>query len=115
MKPDVEALIVQWGNSVDELPSFHSEVPKHRPNQFITVERTGGESERFRDLPTVAIQAWAETRAEASDLIRKVEHAVNTNLRFHENIARITTNAITNFPGPEGEQRYQALLSLVVV
>lgn len=42
-------------------------VPKDRPDRFVTVERTGGAVENLVDYPTVAIQTWAQTQAEAEE------------------------------------------------
>lgn len=43
----------------------HVRVPKDRPLRFVTVERTGGSVEDMVDHPIMAVQAWAQTDAEA--------------------------------------------------
>ena len=45
--------------------SAYVRVPKSRPSRFVTVERTGGSVENLVDYPTVAVQTWAQSAAEA--------------------------------------------------
>ena len=42
-------------------------VPYDRPQRFATVSREGGNVENMVDYPTIAIQTWAQTEAEAED------------------------------------------------
>ena len=41
-------------------------VPRDRPQRFVTVERTGGALDQFRDLPMFAVQAWGVSAAGAA-------------------------------------------------
>ncbi len=62
-----EALIIAHLNGLQDRPAEASQdVPANRPARFITVERTGGPREFVRELPTYAVQCWAESRWEAS-------------------------------------------------
>lgn len=114
MNPDPEALVIFWGNTTALLEEpFATDVPRDSTGRFFTVERTGGAVERFRDLPMVAVQAWAERRSEASLMIQRFKVAAWTELQYHPGVSRLDINTISHFPGPNGEPRYQAVLELV--
>lgn len=114
MSRNAEELIIEWGNATSLLSApVHANVPAKRPAEFFTVERTGGPGERFRDLPTVAVQAWASTRSQAALLIDTFVTALWSELRYHDDVARIEVNTVSHFPGANGEPRYQAVLQLV--
>ena len=91
----------------------YADVPKPRPREFVTVERTGGSADSVSiDRPTVAIQAWAKSRYEASTLMYQVDGdmrdiAVGTN-----GIMKCTRNSLSNWPD-EDQPRYQAVYDLV--
>lgn len=95
--------------------SAYADVPKPRPPKFVTVERTGGPADSVRiDRPTVAVQAWAQSRYEASELMDQVDGymrdiAVGTN-----GIMKCTRNSLYNWPD-EDQPRYQAVYDLVTV
>ena len=61
----VEEAVRNW--LVDMGYSAYVRVPKDRPQRFVTVERTGGGVENMVDYPLVAVQAWAQTQAEAEE------------------------------------------------
>lgn len=112
---NAETLFVQAFNSFyDDVDAF-MDVPEKRPARFVTVERTGGGVETFRDLPTLAVQAWAGSRYLASEFAQQVrDEFILGHLKFHPNVARVTVGSIYNFPDPDsGHPRYQITLSMV--
>lgn len=112
--PNAEALVISWGNDTDLLDDpFSADVPADSSGRFFTVERTGGGSNFYQDRPMIAVQAWAPRRAEASEMIRDFEQAAWAELRYHEQVARLTFNTITHFPSADNKPRYQALIELV--
>lgn len=114
---NVEVLMVDWLNSSAALSAFGAaatiEIPSPRPKRFITVERTGGPLERFRDLPMFAIHAWAEHRDLAGDLANLVADVVRDSVAL-PNVARARIQSMHNFPDPDSKQpRYQIVVELV--
>lgn len=61
----VEEAFLEWlkGAGYDA----YVRVPKDRPQRFVTVEREGGGVADMVDYPTIAIQTWAQTQAEAEE------------------------------------------------
>lgn len=106
---NIEAVIIEHlrGFGFDA----YADVPKPRPERFVTVERTGGRSKYGIDYPTVAIQAWASTRYEASELIKEVD-SVMPNLVAHPEVNRCQRGNMYNYPD-EDQARYQAVYDLV--
>ncbi len=114
MTVNVEALLVGALNAVDGLPEVFVEVPSTRPAQFITVERVGGGHEDVRDLPMVAVQCWAGSRYNASELAATVAKALRQLAYTHPNVGRVNIESIINFPDPDSKQaRYQVTATLV--
>lgn len=90
-----------------------SDVPKNRPDEFVTVERTGGSHDSFvLDRPTVAVQAWSTTRYNASELMMEVDELMRS-LTSVEGVNRCTRNSLYNYPDESGHPRYQAVYDLV--
>lgn len=59
----IEQSLVEWLEDLGY--GAYANVPMDRPARFVTVERTGGEVADLVDHPTVAIQTWARSAAEA--------------------------------------------------
>ena len=59
----IEQALIEWleGMGYDA----YSNVPKDRPDEFVTVERTGGYVEDMVDHPVIAIQTWSQSAASA--------------------------------------------------
>lgn len=95
------------------VPAF-ADVPADRPARFVTVERTGGASDPFRDMPTVAVQCWAGTRHEASEMALAARDAC-LDYAGEPGVLRCEVTGICNFPDPDsGQARYQLVAELVV-
>jgi hypothetical protein len=71
----VTEAIVAWladaGYEAHALPP--AEAPDS-PDEFVTVERTGGYVENMVDHPVVAIQAWARTEARAEEMSNEIRN-----------------------------------------
>ena len=108
---NIEATIISYLN--ENGIKAVSDVPKDRPERFVTVERTGGTHDSVvLDRPTVAVQAWASTRYEASELMMEVD-ALMRNLVSVEGVNRCKRNSLYNYPDESGHPRYQAVYDLV--
>lgn len=87
-----------------------TEVPNPRPAEFITIERTGGEADRWQDRPQVAIQCWSKSRWEAEELAGKVKGWLNDVFRYHPQVTRLEVGSSYNFTDPESKQaRFQVV------
>ena len=110
-----EALLVAYLNGLPGRPAeAFMDVPRDRPARFITVERTGGPREHVRELPMYAVQCWAESRWQASELARVTADNLEA-LVSHPAVGRVTVSSTYNFPSPDGEPRYQLVVELVTV
>lgn len=116
--PNVETTLVTLFNADSTITSLglvaSLSVPNPRPARFITVERTGGPVGRFQDKPTVAVQTWAQSRYEASELSRQVA-CVLMGFRFQPHIFNVNVQSNYNNPDPDsGQARYQIVADLVM-
>lgn len=90
-----------------------ADVPKPRPASFATVERVGGSFDSvIIDRPVVAIQAWAQTRYEASTLMYEIDGHMRDIATGTNGIMRCNRNSLCNWPD-ENQPRYQAVYDLV--
>lgn len=105
---NVEAEIVAHLNSKGF--KAYADVPKPRPQEFVTVERTGGTSDVL-DRPTVAVQAWSTSRHKASELMLAVDDCM-MGIVERPSITRCKRNSLYNYPDAE-QPRYQAVYDLV--
>lgn len=112
---NAEGLIIAHLNGLPDRPAeAFQDVPPDRPARFITVERTGGPREFVRELPTFAVQCWAESRWQASELARVTASNLEA-MVSHPAVGRVTVSSTYNFPSPDGEPRYQLTVELVTV
>lgn len=115
---DIEGAVIAYlgdALSLDDC-TVYAEVPNPRPEKFVTVERTGGSDlEKFVDQPTLAVQSWAPTRYEASELARDVDALLLDMPGEVINVMGCDRNSLYNFPDPDSRQaRYQGVYDLVV-
>lgn len=112
---DIEQIVKQWLDASPKLADWPvlRVVPPNRPTRFITIERTGGTEGRTASTPIVAIQVWAENRAEASYTAGLVSVRM---LHMPElpDIADTSVESVANlpFPGPPVHNRYQVLVQI---
>lgn len=52
--------------------------PKDMPEEFVTIERTGGDVVDLVDHPTIAVQTWAPTEARAEEMANVIRLAILT-------------------------------------
>lgn len=108
----IEEFIVDYLSGVLSVP-VSGDVPSPVLPRFVTVEKTGGGRENKIPSATIAVQAWAETRADAADLCSEVEAAMEAILAEPE-ISRCALDSSYNFPDLERKKpRYQAVFSVI--
>lgn len=90
------------------------EVPATRPDEFVSVEMTGGTNGRFMQTAILAIQTWATTRRRAAEMAVAVQHAV-FNLTDEQNIFKATPGGAYRYPDPDSKsERYQINVDLTL-
>ncbi len=90
------------------------EVPKDRPEQFITIERTGGSSNLGVDRPIIAVQTWAESASSVYDLTIETNKALLNLAETIPSVCKADVTSFYNFPDPDSKmKRYQLNLELV--
>lgn len=109
---NIEEFIVDYLSGALSVP-VSGDVPSPVLPRFVTVEKTGGGRENKIPSATIAVQAWAETRADAADLCSEVEAAMEAILAEPE-ISRCALDSSYNFPDLERKKpRYQAVFSVI--
>ena len=109
---NIEEFIIEYLSGALSVP-VNGDVPSPVLPNFVTVEKTGGRSENKISSATVAVQSWAESRADAADLCAEVEAAMEALVEEPE-ISRCALDSSYNFPDLERKKpRYQAVFSIV--
>lgn len=107
----IEEFIVGYLSGVLSVP-VSGDVPSPVLSSFVTVEKTGGRRENKISSATVAVQAWAESRADAADLCAEVEAAMEAIVEEPE-ISHCSLDTSYNFPDLSRKKpRYQAVFSI---
>lgn len=80
---------------------------------FVTVERTGGYVADLVDHPTMAIQTWAETEAEAEEMAIDIRDGLLLeSLPFGVHKAQVNSGAYPFFDESTRYPRYQIVFDL---
>ena len=107
----IEEFIVDYLSGALSEP-VSGDVPSPVLPRFVTVEKTGGRRENKISSATVAVQAWADSRADAADLCAEVEAAMEALVEEPE-ISHCSLDTSYNFPDLERRTpRYQAVFSI---
>lgn len=112
MRVDVEAAVIAaiCGAGI----RAGADVPARRPARFCTVELTGRSvsGSGYIETAAVAVQSWAATRHEASELADEAEDAV---LGMDEPwLMAVERDTLYYFASEDGLPRYQATYELTV-
>lgn len=113
---DIEQIVIDYLTEHIDVPVY-AEVPNPRPPSFVTVERTGGPHKSIGlDQPLVAVQAWAKTRVEASELAYEVD-AVLFSLQDEDlRVTYVDRNSFYNYPDEEtNTNRYQLVYDMMTI
>lgn len=109
---NIEKYIIGYLN--EHLPEIHvgADVPNPRPDECITVERTGGSADRIvLDHPQITLQCWAKSRAEAADLADKADHLMLD--MDGPSVPVVERNSLYNYPDSRGNPRYQIVYDII--
>lgn len=110
---DVEQALVEWLPGKTGAPCY-AEAPEERPGLFTTVERTGGETSVGVDRPKLAVQAWGDSRAEASALAARLRESLTLDSWELPEVCRCLVTSTYSFPDPDSRMaRYQLDVEMV--
>jgi len=85
----------------------YADVPNPMPDEFVTVERTGGSTADMVDRATLAVQCWAIGRKAAADMADEVRGELYA-IQGTGGIGGITVESLYNWPDLESRRsRYQ--------
>lgn len=111
-----ECELVQWLSVQPKLAEIpvSTDVPANRPSKFISIERTGGERSKILDRPELAIQCWASSSVEASELADELVDVVLPRVYVLSDVGAFSINSVYNYPLDETQPRYQITVNAVV-
>ena len=117
MRINYEALVIEHLNALDF--DAYADVPDGKlipkPSEFVTVEQTGGRTDGVAlGTVTMAVQSWAASRFEASELAAKVDAAMFALVNNENPVTNVSRSSIYNFPTSQNEPRYQGVYELAV-
>lgn len=111
---DIEGLLISWLQKAVGVAAC-GDVPEDRPDEFLTVERTGGSRSYGIDTATVAVQCWSTSRAAACELAHRVDAALPS-LIGEGGVFGVERDSLYNFPDEEGgTARYQIVATVTTV
>lgn len=113
MAYSIEEELVSWLPGEVGVPCL-GEVPEDPPDEFLTVERTGGGCSPGIDRPEVAVQAWARTKARAGQLALAARDALALRGATVPGVRSCTVNS-GPYPFPDQDQRrsrYQIFVAM---
>ena len=111
---NIEAVLCDYLAKKTGIPTY-VEVPENMPDRFITVERTGGGDNRtsISENPTVVIDYWGQTRADAHDICAAGDKAVIAMRGVVKGISNVRPlTACVHYPDAlSGRERYESTYS----
>lgn len=66
--------------------------PADAPDEFVVIERTGGNVENMVDYPTIAIQTWAKNQPRAEELANAIRNELLTSSKPY-GVHHVTVNS----------------------
>jgi hypothetical protein len=111
---NIEAIVIQALNASLPVP-VSADVPKDRPEAFVTVEKVGGgKSGPGIESVELAVQSWEKRRLAASELSGLVDEAMLSLPGAGSVISKVTREGPYNFPDPDGKHaRYQGAYNII--
>lgn len=117
-QPNTELLVIAWLKSLAEVTTdwpVSGDMPKVRPDSFITVDRTGGpRTAMVLDSAVILIEVYHKTsRVTASQMANYIADQVSQLPVYAESITGATVNSLVNLDDIIGEySRYQLYLDV---
>lgn len=95
------------------VPPVYMEIPSNPPDEYVTIEKTGGGVDDYIKRATLAIQSHAHSLLRAAQINEDVKAAMDGAITLPE-IAKSKLNSDYNFTDTRTkEYRYQAVYNIV--
>ena len=109
----IESRVIEYLSEQFQIPVY-AEVPKNKPSQFLTIERTGRAVINHIKQANIAVQAWSTISLEdAADLCNEVEK-IMAGIISDNSIVRCALENSYNFTDTSTKSyRYQAVFNIV--
>lgn len=109
----IEKTILDFLNSVENLPTAYMEIPANPPKRFIIVEKTGGSASNHIFNSTFAIQSYAASLYDAAALNEAVKSVMLYGLINVDDVTSVELNSNYNYTDSETKRyRYQAVFDI---
>lgn len=108
---NIEVIVIEWlaSQGWSDYP-VSGDIPKTRPDSFITVDRTrGGREAMVLDRAEILIEVYnKDSRLDASNKANEIADLVPSLLFYNENITRAQVNSVVSLDDIIGQyRRYQ--------
>ena len=110
---NIESIVIEYLANKLEVPVY-KDVPKDRPNTFVTVENTGGFVDNSIETANVAIQNWSDTEYNASELSILVAETLAQAPYFVSKILHVNNNLPYSYSDGSGH-RYQFISEIKTI
>lgn len=91
----------------------YGDEPQPAPERFVTVEQVGGGEDNLITRADIAVQSWAQTRAEAAELNQTVIATMKRSVEESE-ISKCHLDTTYNFTDATKKRpRYQAIFEVI--
>lgn len=103
----IETTILHYLNTELDYPVY-AEIPEDKPLRFYVLEKTGGNQTNHIDEASIALQSYATSMYEASQMNESLKDKMELMVTLDE-VSRVYLNSDYNFTDPStGQYRYQA-------
>ncbi len=108
----LETTLIKWFGDSLHVSTSHN-IPKRYPDQFITIERQGGQIYNMTEHAMFGILVWARTSERACELAHRVRDLILSNQPPDE-IRSISIDGMYEYRTDENEMgRYQINLEII--
>lgn len=89
-----------------------TEVPANRPDRFVTIYRDGGGRREHVDNPTITVQTWGASEADAYELALQVRDVME-NMTFSPYVSDVSCSSLRVNNHSDGAHRYEAVYFII--
>lgn len=112
---NIETIVIAWLKTFNGDYDVHGDIPKTRPDKFITVDRTGGPRESMvLDRSEILVEVYDKnSRLEASEKANQIADLAHELLAYNDDITRAKVNSVVNLADTINQySRYQVYLDV---
>lgn len=107
---NVEVLVIEWLATIMPGVPISGDLPETRPDEFITVDRTGGPREAMvLDRATILVEVYnRNSRLDASQMAQQIADQIRGLETYNQNITHADVNSLVSLDDIIGGfKRYQ--------